>query len=295
MLGGLAGYAIGYALLETVGQWIIHLYGLGDRVAEFQAAYNRWGLWIILIKGLTPIPFKLVTIASGMAHFSLPAFDSRIPGHARCAVLPGCCPASLVRRACPRLHRSAIDTGDIGLCGPGRRRLPLVALSLSRASGRETDAPTGQPLGGCARCRGDPGAAERVRDAIRLRAGALPSLYLERWPYLVAAARARRSAHGRSASGAYGGGTGDGRRRHDRRLPCGRRARDVRASRICIAGDRAQSIDQLRQMLAHAGPRCDQVTAEFLGFSLAFWNLLLSLGLAVAALVGFWWTRPVRS
>jgi disulfide bond formation protein DsbB len=63
----------------------------------------------------------------------------------------------------------------------------------------------------------------------------------------------------------------------------------------CVAGDRAQSIDQLREMLTHAGPRCDQVTAEFLGFSLAFWNLLLSLGLSVAALVGFWWTRPVTS
>jgi membrane protein YqaA with SNARE-associated domain len=72
--GGLAGYLIGYALLETVGQRIIELYGLADRVGEYQAAYNRWGLWIILIKGLTPIPYKLVTIASGMAHFSLPVF-----------------------------------------------------------------------------------------------------------------------------------------------------------------------------------------------------------------------------
>jgi membrane protein YqaA with SNARE-associated domain len=74
VIGGLAGYLIGYALLETVGQWIIGLYGLADRVAEYQAAYNRWGLWIILIKGLTPIPYKLVTIASGVAHFSLPVF-----------------------------------------------------------------------------------------------------------------------------------------------------------------------------------------------------------------------------
>ena len=74
VVGGLFGYLIGYAFLETFGQWIIQLYGLADRVAEYQAAYNRWGLWIILIKGLTPIPYKLVTIASGMAHFSLPVF-----------------------------------------------------------------------------------------------------------------------------------------------------------------------------------------------------------------------------
>lgn len=74
VLGGLFGYLIGYALLETVGQWIIELYGLAERVTEYQAAYNQWGLWIILIKGLTPIPYKLVTIASGMAHFSLAVF-----------------------------------------------------------------------------------------------------------------------------------------------------------------------------------------------------------------------------
>lgn len=74
VVGGLLGYAIGYFLIETVGDWIIRLYGLGDRLAAFQAAYNEWGLWIILIKGLTPIPYKLVTIASGLAHFSLGVF-----------------------------------------------------------------------------------------------------------------------------------------------------------------------------------------------------------------------------
>lgn len=74
VVGGLFGYAIGYFLLETVGQWIIAAYGLAGKVSEFQAAYAEWGLWIILIKGLTPIPYKLVTIASGMAQFSLPLF-----------------------------------------------------------------------------------------------------------------------------------------------------------------------------------------------------------------------------
>jgi membrane protein YqaA with SNARE-associated domain len=74
VVGGLLGYLIGYALLESVGEWIIRLYGLGDRLAAFQAAYAQWGLWIILIKGLTPIPYKLVTIASGIAHFNLGVF-----------------------------------------------------------------------------------------------------------------------------------------------------------------------------------------------------------------------------
>lgn len=74
VVGGLAGYAIGALLLDTLGEWIIRLYGLEGKLTEFQAAYNEWGLWIILIKGLTPIPFKLVTIASGMAHFNLGLF-----------------------------------------------------------------------------------------------------------------------------------------------------------------------------------------------------------------------------
>ena len=74
VIGGLFGYLIGYFLLETIGQWIINLYGLQEKAQEFTAAYDKWGLWIIIIKGLTPIPYKLVTIASGMAHFSLPVF-----------------------------------------------------------------------------------------------------------------------------------------------------------------------------------------------------------------------------
>ena len=74
VVGGLAGYCIGYFLFETVGQRIIDLYGLGAGFADFQQTWNEWGLWIILIKGLTPIPYKLVTIASGLAGFSLPVF-----------------------------------------------------------------------------------------------------------------------------------------------------------------------------------------------------------------------------
>jgi membrane protein YqaA with SNARE-associated domain len=74
VLGGFFGYAIGYFLFETIGQWVINLYGLQAGFAEFQQRFNEWGTWIILIKGLTPIPYKLITIASGAAHFDLAAF-----------------------------------------------------------------------------------------------------------------------------------------------------------------------------------------------------------------------------
>jgi membrane protein YqaA with SNARE-associated domain len=72
--GGLVGYAIGALLYDGLGRWLIALYGYQDAFAAFKATFDRWGLWIILIKGLTPIPYKIVTIASGLAQFDLPTF-----------------------------------------------------------------------------------------------------------------------------------------------------------------------------------------------------------------------------
>jgi membrane protein YqaA with SNARE-associated domain len=74
VLGGLLGYAIGFFLYATLGQWLINAYGLAEQAKTYIAAYNDWGLWIILIKGLTPIPYKLVTIASGVAKFDIWVF-----------------------------------------------------------------------------------------------------------------------------------------------------------------------------------------------------------------------------
>lgn len=72
--GGLVGYAIGALLYDTVGQWLMSAYGYADGVEAFRAAYAKWGAWIILIKGLTPIPYKIVTIASGFAGYDLLMF-----------------------------------------------------------------------------------------------------------------------------------------------------------------------------------------------------------------------------
>ena len=74
VIGGVVGYAIGYFLYETLGQWLINAYGLSAQFEAYRAAYNDWGLWIILIKGATPIPYKLVTIASGAAAFDFWVF-----------------------------------------------------------------------------------------------------------------------------------------------------------------------------------------------------------------------------
>ncbi|HEX7883918.1 MAG TPA: YqaA family protein [Afipia sp.] len=72
--GGVVGYAIGALLYDSVGQWLINLYGYGDKVEAFRASYAEYGAWIILLKGLTPIPYKLVTITSGFANYNLLLF-----------------------------------------------------------------------------------------------------------------------------------------------------------------------------------------------------------------------------
>ena len=72
--GGFLGYAIGYFALESIGQPLLRLYGGMERYRELQALYQEWGAWLILIKGATPIPFKLVTIASGAFQFDLLTF-----------------------------------------------------------------------------------------------------------------------------------------------------------------------------------------------------------------------------
>jgi membrane protein YqaA with SNARE-associated domain len=72
--GGILGYAIGAVLYDSVGAWLISIYGYGDKVETFRAAYAEWGAWIILLKGLTPIPYKIVTITSGFAGYNLGLF-----------------------------------------------------------------------------------------------------------------------------------------------------------------------------------------------------------------------------
>jgi membrane protein YqaA with SNARE-associated domain len=74
VVGGLFGYFIGAVLYDTAGQWLIQLYGYGDKVEAFRTAYAQYGSLIILLKGLTPIPYKIVTITSGFAGFNLGLF-----------------------------------------------------------------------------------------------------------------------------------------------------------------------------------------------------------------------------
>ena len=65
VLGGIAGYAIGYFLFEVVGKPILAFYGYEQAFADFAGRYNEYGAWIVFFAGVTPFPYKVITIASG--------------------------------------------------------------------------------------------------------------------------------------------------------------------------------------------------------------------------------------
>jgi membrane protein YqaA with SNARE-associated domain len=74
VVGGMLGYAIGYYGFDLIGRPILEFYHAMASYDALKAGFDRWGVWIIIIKGMTPIPYKLVTIASGVAHFDFIAF-----------------------------------------------------------------------------------------------------------------------------------------------------------------------------------------------------------------------------
>ena len=93
VLGGIVGYAIGYLLYETVGQWLMNLYGYAAKVESLRAFYADWGWAFILVKGATPIPFKLVTIVSGLLEYNFPAVScscARLPAARGSSSSPAC-------------------------------------------------------------------------------------------------------------------------------------------------------------------------------------------------------------
>ncbi len=74
VLGGMLGYAIGMFLFDSAGQPLLEFYGYAAKFDEFRGRYNEWGAWIVFIAGLTPFPYKVITIASGVAELDLAVF-----------------------------------------------------------------------------------------------------------------------------------------------------------------------------------------------------------------------------
>ena len=74
VLGGILGYVIGMFLYESAGLPLLELYGYADKFDEFSNRYNEWGAWIVFVAGLTPFPYKVITIASGVTELNLVVF-----------------------------------------------------------------------------------------------------------------------------------------------------------------------------------------------------------------------------
>jgi membrane protein YqaA with SNARE-associated domain len=72
--GGYLGYAIGYFAFDTIGRAVLEFYHAMPAYERFKAAAAEWGAWVIILKGMTPIPYKLLTIASGAFKFDLVTF-----------------------------------------------------------------------------------------------------------------------------------------------------------------------------------------------------------------------------
>ena len=74
VLGGMAGYGIGALLFEQIGKPILDFYHYSPKFAEFQEKYNEWGAWAVFIAGVTPFPYKVITILSGVTNLDLTVF-----------------------------------------------------------------------------------------------------------------------------------------------------------------------------------------------------------------------------
>ncbi|QDY69007.1 YqaA family protein [Qingshengfaniella alkalisoli] len=74
VVGGLFGYWIGYAMFDSIGRPVLEFYGKDAYFEAFALKYNEWGAWAVLIAGVTPFPYKVITILSGSTALSLPVF-----------------------------------------------------------------------------------------------------------------------------------------------------------------------------------------------------------------------------
>jgi len=73
-LGAIVGYVIGYGMWTLIGQPMVEFYHYQDQFAAFQQLVADWGMWIIIVKAFTPIPFKIAAIAAGIADMNFLAF-----------------------------------------------------------------------------------------------------------------------------------------------------------------------------------------------------------------------------
>ena len=133
--GGLFGYAIGYYLFDAFGGPLLDLWGNEEKLSIFERYRDEWGAWIVVAGGFTPLPYKLITIASGAGKLDIGVFILASAGRAGPALLYRGGASLAVRPTGPRLHRAAPGLGGFGrLRHPDRRRVgdPLCRLERVR-------------------------------------------------------------------------------------------------------------------------------------------------------------------
>ncbi|HYD31472.1 MAG TPA: YqaA family protein [Azospirillaceae bacterium] len=74
VIGGLFGYAVGYFLFETIGRAIVDFYNMQESFLHFAELFNHYGAWILVLKGATPVPYKILTITAGFTNLDLTVF-----------------------------------------------------------------------------------------------------------------------------------------------------------------------------------------------------------------------------
>lgn len=72
--GGYFGYIIGSAFFELIAEPVLNFYHAMDKFREFEGWYHQYGAWIVFGAGITPFPYKIITIASGAVHLDLYVF-----------------------------------------------------------------------------------------------------------------------------------------------------------------------------------------------------------------------------
>ena len=71
VFGGIFGYFIGYTLFNSIGIILVNFYGMNEYITNLKEYYNNYGIWFVLVAGFTPMPFKVITIASGLFQLNL--------------------------------------------------------------------------------------------------------------------------------------------------------------------------------------------------------------------------------
>ena len=74
VIGGVFGYGIGFFLFEQIGKPVLEFYHYAAKFGEFQETYNDWGAWAVFFAGITPFPYKVITILSGVTGLNMPVF-----------------------------------------------------------------------------------------------------------------------------------------------------------------------------------------------------------------------------